>query len=127
MKKKWGILVVIVLLGVLAAAVWTFSRPEKTIVVEGNVSAQEVREIKQAVKSAMRKQVFPGFSWSNLKAFPARANRYLRRDVRSITAYGPDDAAAVVAESVRTNSSPRELYCVAKGTNGWKAYRRVDL
>lgn len=125
--KKRGILAVAILLVVLTAGVLTFSRPEKAIVITGNVSVQDAAEIKQAVRKAMRRRVFPYTSWPNIRAFPTRAISYLRQDVRAITIITPDYSSVVVAKSSSTNIASIDRYGVTKDTNGWTAFRTHDF
>ncbi len=119
MKRTRGILAAAILLAVLAAGVWIFSQPEKSVVIKGNISAQDVREIKQAVKNAMRKEVFPSFSWANLTAFPGRARWYFQRHVRSIEVIRPGQVMVQVETGSGMRITRIDAYYVEKGAKDW--------
>jgi hypothetical protein len=126
--KGKRIILILVVLVFLAAGFWAFSRPQKVIVVKGDVSAQEVAEIKRAVRRDMARMILPNWSWASIKAFPSQAKWYFRKHLESIEATRPGHAYVLITDpSEQPQLTMRYRYEVIKGTNGWKAYQRIDI
>lgn len=108
-------LVVLVLGGVL----WFATHREEKIVVIGNFPAIDVVEIKRAVHLEMRREVFPSFSWSNVKALPAAAWKYSQNTIRLVTVQESSDEIIVF---VGKKLGTLDGYQVIRETDGWHAY-----
>ena len=120
MKKKRGILVVIVLLGVLAAAAWIFLRPNRTVVIKGYLPLQDVAAIKSLVKKDMAKRLLPDYSWASLKGLLPNLRAYFKYNIVEIDSPGTGDTRVEVGDG-RTVAASKHLceYLLGKDANGW--------
>lgn len=123
MKKKRGILLFSALLIVLAAAWWGFGRREKPITVRGNISAQDITEIKDVVRRDLRQDILPEFSLAAIKAMPANLKTYLRYQILEIDAdtNGGHATVSVWLTPPRTNVEfDRAIYFMGKESGRWR-------
>jgi hypothetical protein len=120
MKKKRGILVVIILLGVLAAAAWIFLRPNSAAVIKGNLPPRDAAAIRSLVKKDMAKRLLPDYSWASVKGLLPNLRAYFKYNIVEIDSHGPDEAAVRVGDG-RTVEASKHLcdYLLVKDTDGW--------
>jgi hypothetical protein len=123
MKRKRGILLVIILLGVLAAAGWMFLRPNNTTVIKGNLTPLDISAVKSAVKRDMAKRLLPDYSGTSLKGLVPNLRAYFKYNIVEINSPGLGVAMAKVGDG-RTVEASKHLcqYDLVKNTNGWAVY-----
>jgi len=117
MKRKWGILLAAILLFALAGILLTSAHHRRPMVVVGNLSAQDVAEIRKVVKADMWGRVFPGFSAAVLKGLAANIGAYVKYDISEITSRSPNRAIVEVEKSAMGTQRPCE-YALSKGPSG---------
>ena len=122
MKKKRTVLLAFLLL-LFSGILWFALHRDEKIVVEGNLSATDLAEIKRLVRSEMRRRVFPDFSWASVKALPASSLTYLQSQVLFIYAPANDPVLVAIAKSRRPDASgnfPSDNLSLMKDADGWR-------
>jgi hypothetical protein len=117
-RKKRIVLVALVLL-VMGGVLWFVTHREEEVVVRGNLSATDVAEIKRAVRSEMRREVFPNFSWSSVKGLPAAAWKYSQNTIRVVTV---QESMGEVIVFVGKKRGTLDGFEVIKEADGWHVY-----
>jgi hypothetical protein len=122
MKKKRGILVVIVLLGVLAAG-WLCLRPGNTVVIKGNLPPQDIAAVKSLVKKDMAKRLLPDYSWASFKALVPDIRAYFRYNIVEINSPGLGVAMVKVGDGRTVGTSKHVCeYQLIENTNSWAVH-----
>jgi len=109
-------LVAMVLL-VAGGAIWFIAGHEERIAVRGNLSARDLAEIKRAVRSELRKEILPDFSWRSIKSVPSEASKYLQRRIKVVVQAGDTNAVFV---GFGNSERPFDSFSLIRGTNGWR-------
>ena len=101
MKRKWKWLILLVCIPVLLFAVWLWLACSSKIPVDfvGELSEKDVAEIVAAVRSKMRREVFPNFSWQSLKSMPGVIKR--NSSIKLITIFKTDLSNVNVPAPIR--------------------------
>jgi hypothetical protein len=121
MKRKWGILFVLIPLAVLAAVFLPAAGDRNPIVVRGHPSPQDVAEIRKLVKKDMRGRIFPNLSTASFKGLSANVSAYLKYHIVEINTLGPSSAMVMVGDSTNVTASKRICgYSLIKDSNEWK-------
>lgn len=118
MKKKWIILISILLL-VSAGIVWFNTGSETPIVVKGDLSAKDVAEIKRVVRHHIRQFIFTDFSWKSVKALPGNIKSYSHLKFTNIELSSNGLVKVSLEKLLNPKQSGNPYYQLTKGTNGW--------
>jgi hypothetical protein len=135
-KKTRIAIAILVLLLLCGGIFWLVERPEEKIVVHGNLPAKDLAEIKRVVRSEMRRQVFAHFSWSTVKALPAKLMELLHKKIETINV---ETYAKVFVEvdippkyvvpsatmppvSMTNDYKIIQYFMLRTNTNGWASY-----
>jgi hypothetical protein len=122
-KKKRLPLIALALL--LFAAIFYFSfHRDKQIIVVGNLSAQDLAEIKTVVRAEMRHRILPDFSWSSIKSLPASTMDFFQNRIQTIIVTADSKASVwfTPQHDEGFNALNLEAYELEKGTNGWRLH-----
>ena len=120
MKKKWGIPVVMILLGVSAAVAWMFVRPKDTVVIKGYLPPQDVAAIKSLVKKDMARRLLPDYSWASFKSLVPDIRAYFRYNILEINSWETSDTRVEVGDGATAASSKHVCeYLLRKDAKGW--------
>jgi hypothetical protein len=74
-------------------------------------------EIKRAVRSELRKEILPDFSWRSVKSMPSGAVRYFQRRINVVVVEGNTNLAFV---GFGNAERPFDSFHLTRGTNGWR-------
>ncbi len=119
MKKKWIILISTLLL-VFAAVVWFNTGSEPAIIVKGNLSAKDVAEIKRIARHKLRHDIFPEFSWKNVKTLPDKIKDYSHFKLYSIQPAGKGFISVCVLKHFSSVETFERVYEFTNNiANGW--------
>jgi hypothetical protein len=122
MKKKWGILFVLILVIGAAGTLWTLTHGQKPIPVQGYASAQDVADIRRVIKHDLRRTIFRTFSWASFKELPGRIKTYLRCELLEIDAPKDSNLAFVQVRldppGVRQDQT--SFYTLTKSSGHWE-------
>ena len=123
MKKKWGILVVVFLLGVLAAAACIFLRPNNVVVIKGNLPPKDIAAVKSVVKKDMAKRLLPDYSGASIKGLLPNLRAYFKYNIVEINSPGLGVAMVKVGDGRTVGTSKHVCeYQLAHNTNGWMVH-----
>jgi hypothetical protein len=122
MRKKWSILILIVLLAGIAVGFWASLRPRRPVVVQGNLSPQDVANIKSVVSKDMSARIFPRFSLRSVGRLMANLKAYRNNDIMRILLVNPNPAIVLV--DVGDFTKPEETrrnweYALTRTNKGW--------
>jgi hypothetical protein len=98
-------------------------RPAKAIPVNGNLSAQDITDIKRFLKRDLRRKILPDFSWRSFKGLPAAARNYFKYEILEIDAStDPNETVLFVKLTFHRSASKPEFsyYQMTKSTNRWR-------
>lgn len=109
-------MIVALVLLVAGGVIWFVARREEQIEVRGNLSAKDLAEIKSAVKSELRQEILPDFSWSSIKSMPTATSRYFQNRIRVVAVLDNTNSVIVGFGNPQRLSDSFELM---RGTNGW--------
>ena len=141
-KRKVIIIVALALLGT-GIAIFLLTRDSgPPVVVEGNLSAKDVAQIKSAVRRELWKEAFPNFSWATIKALPHSVKKALRSQVAEIRTengllnpvqYSDSNtmryqAVAFLSHTGSSNSWDEFsfIYILTNGPGGWVCRRSFE-
>lgn len=120
MKKKWGFLLAAFLLVVIATGLWISLHPQSKPTIQGNMSEEDIAVLRMIVTKDMRQQIFPQFTWKNVKNLPARLRVYFKNNIIFMTVLSPKSAVVEVGDFSLPESVRRHyVYIVVKKNNGW--------
>jgi hypothetical protein len=118
-KKKRLILLLLALLAVSAAVLFTTTRPNPTFVY-GDLPPQDVSGIEAAVRHNIRLRLFPDYSWTSIKQFPASIKTYIGHHIQAVSKK-PD---GLIEVNVRYRGIGKglhaEIYTLQKNSNSWQ-------
>jgi hypothetical protein len=121
MRKKRALFIVILVL-LCSSLVWFVANHERPIPVNGELPAEDEKEILRLARRQMRREYFPELSWANIKNLPRELYAYNGLSVRSIKVQYEGYVAVWIAKS----DDQDESILMFKGTNGWKIMRHLD-
>ncbi|EEF58821.1 hypothetical protein Cflav_PD1994 [Pedosphaera parvula Ellin514] len=112
-------LVALVLL-VAGGTIWIGKHRAEKIEVRGSLSAEDLAGIKNAVRSELRREIFPDSSWSSVKASPTATLRWFQSQINVVSVLGN---ANTVQVGFGKSKEALDSFELIKGTNGWRINR----
>jgi hypothetical protein len=122
MRRKQFIIFLVSACLVFCGIVFLAGRHEEKVAVDGNLSANDLAEIKSIVQVEKRRSVFPGFSWRNILHLPSATIKELRYKFIEI-ARDKTNSVIVTTGLPQPKSGDSwtgyEWYELEKDSNGW--------
>ena len=122
-KKKVIVIIALVLLGA-GLTVFLFTRDSGLpVVVEGNLSAKDVAQIKSVVRRELWRESLPNFSQATIKALPQSIRRVRKVQVVRISCFSWINGTQL-ARVAMTESHEPGWSQLPYGPGGWAFYQK---
>ncbi|EEF58819.1 hypothetical protein Cflav_PD1992 [Pedosphaera parvula Ellin514] len=105
---------------VVGGVIWFGTHREEKMEVRGNLSAEDLAGIKNAVRSELRREILPDFSLASVKELPATTLRRLQSKILLVEVQNSTNTVIV---RIKSSHDPMESFSVINGTNGWHVQR----
>lgn len=135
MKRKVmiAVLVLVVMAASMVGIVYFSDGGDYPISVTGNLSTNDVKDIKAVVQHHLRKEIIPDISWSSIKGLPTAVRTYSKTHVLTIISVTNVVSEQWVVVSLGFNDSNGIPTSVGldkwfrRGTNGWEWLGELNI
>ena len=128
-KKKVILVIVLVFLGAGLAVFLLMRDSGPPVVVSGNLSAEDIAQIKSAVRRELWREALPNFSWAAIKSLPRSSRRVTKVRIVRISDFSFLNGTQLARVEITEPHEPGHIQMpdfidVTNGPSGWAFHQK---